>query len=234
MKKNANISFTVLIALIVVCCGAAVLSVAENSRYNAKTEYQRIGERYIAESGIDVSLSLFLNYLSNRELVIAYAKNDDTGYGIIDDFSPYILDEIRLSDNEDTVFIEIIENESKDYLAGIGFLDYINDGTIEFGVYTYGDKESFKLSRMCTEYDFLLSLSDDGSEKRSMLKPIFLNVKTKYRGGEIMTNIKVSNLYAVRVPFCETDDEIASIRAYIDTSDAVIEYENYQNYRGNN
>ena len=48
-----------------------------------------------------------------------------------------------------------------------------------------------------------------------------------------MANIKISNLYAVRVPFDETDEDIASIHAYIDTSDAVIEYENYQNYRGN-
>ena len=64
MKKKANIGFTVLIALIIVCCGAAVLSIAGNSKYNAKTEYQRIEDRYIAESGVDLSVSLFLNYLS--------------------------------------------------------------------------------------------------------------------------------------------------------------------------
>ena len=38
MKKKASLGFTMLIALIVVCCGAAVLSVAGNSKYNAKTE----------------------------------------------------------------------------------------------------------------------------------------------------------------------------------------------------
>ena len=48
-----------------------------------------------------------------------------------------------------------------------------------------------------------------------------------------MANIKISNLYAVRVPFDETEDDIASVKAYIDTSNAIIEYENYQNYRGN-
>ena len=48
-----------------------------------------------------------------------------------------------------------------------------------------------------------------------------------------MANVKISNLYAVRIPFEESDDEISSIRAYIDTADAKIEYENYQNYRGN-
>ena len=233
MKKKANIGFTVLIALIIVCCGAAVLSIAGNSKYNAKTEYQRIEDRYIAESGVDLSVSLFLNYLSNKDLVLAYTKNEDGGYGVIDDYSPYLLEEIRTSDETDIVPINIIENESKDYLAGVGFLDYINNGTIEFGVNTFGDKESFKLSRMCTEYDFLLSLSGDDAEKRSMLKPVFLTVKTKYRGGEVMANIKISNLYAVRVPFDETEDDIASVKAYIDASNAIIEYENYQNYRGN-
>ena len=233
MKKKASIGFTVLIALIIVCCGAAVLSVASGSKYNAKTEYRRIEDRYISESGVDLSVGLFLNYLSNKDLVLAYTKNEDGGYGVIDDYSPYLLEEIRTSDDVDVVPIPIIENESKDYLAGGGYLDYINNGTIEFGVNTYGDKESFKLSRMCTEYDFLLSLSDDGTEKRSLLKPIYLTVKTKYRGGEVMANIKISNLYAVRTAFEETDESIASIHAYIDTTDAVIEYENYQNYRGN-
>ena len=233
MKKKANIGFAVLIALIIVCCGAAVLSVASGSKYNAKIEYRRIEDRYISESGVDISVGLFLNYLENKDFVLAYTKNEDSGYGVIDEYSPYLLEEIKTSDEEDVVPISIIENESKDYLAGIGFLDYINHGTIEFGVNTYGDKESFKLSRMCTEYDFLLSVSDDDADKKSKLKPVFVTVRTKYRNGEVLANVKISNLYAVRDPFNETDDDIASIRAYIDTSDAIIEYENYQNYRGN-
>ena len=233
MKKKASIGFTVIIALIIVCCGAAVLSVASGSKYNAKSEYQKIEDRYISESGVDLSVGLFLNYLENKDLVLAYTKNEDGGYGVIDDYSPYLLEEIRTSEDVDVVPIPIIENESKDYLAGVGFLDYINNGTIEFGINTYGDKESFKLSRMCTEYDFLLSVSDDGTEKKSKLKPVFITVKTKYRGGEVMANVKISNLYAVRVPFDETEEDIASIHAYIDTSNAIIEYENYQNYRGN-
>ena len=234
MKKKGNIGFTVFIALIILCCGAAILSVISNSKYNTKTEYQRLEDRYISESGIDLSVGLFLNYLENKELVLAYTKNEDGGYGVIDEYSPYLLDEIRISENIDLVPIPIIENESKDYLAGAGYLDYINKGTIEFGINTYGDKESFKLSRMCTEYDFLLSVSEDGTEKRSKLKPVFLTVKSKYRGGEVMANIKISDLYAVRAPFEDTDESIASVQAYIDTKDSVIEYENYQNYRGNN
>ena len=233
MKKKGSIGFTVIIALIIVCCGAAVLSIASGSKYNAKTEYQKIEDRYISESGVDLTVGLFLNYLSNKDLVLAYTKNEDGGYGVIDDYSPYLLEEIRTSEDVDVVPIPIVENESKDYLAGVGFLDYINNGTIEFGINTYGDKESFKLSRMCTEYDFLLSVSDDSTEKKSKLKPVFITVKTKYRGGEVMANVKISNLYAVRVPFDETEEDIASIHAYIDTSNAIIEYENYQNYRGN-
>ena len=233
MKKKASIGFTASIALIVVCCGAAVLSVASNSKYNSKTEYQRIEERYIAESGVELSLGLFLNYLENKDLVLAYTQNEGGGYSVIDSLSPYLLEEIRVSEDADVVPVPIIENESKDYLAGAGFLDYISDGTIEFGINTYGNKEEFRLSRMCTEYDFLLSLSDETEERRSKLRPIFLTVKAKYRGGVVMANVKISNLYAVRIPFEESDDEISSIRAYIDTADAMIEYENYQNYRGN-
>jgi len=211
-----------------------VLAIAANSKYNAKTEYQRLEDRYIAESGVDLSVSLFLNYLSNKDLVLAYARNEDGGYGVIDAYSPYILEEIKVSETEDVVPITIIENESKDYLAGIGYLDYINNGTIEFGINTYGEKESFKLSRMCTEHDFLLSIASEDTEMRSKLKPLFVTVKTKYRGGEVMANIRISNLYAVRASFSETDEKLASVSAYIDTTDAIIEYENYQNYRGNN
>lgn len=232
MKKKASIGFTALIALIIVCCGAAVLSISGNSKYNAKTEYRRLEDRYISESGIDLSVSLFLNYLSNKDLVLAYTKNEDGGYGVIDAYSPYILEEIRISEEGDVVPVHLIASESKDYLAGVGFLDYIGNGTIEFGINTYGDKESFKLSRMCIEHDFLISESDEDSEQRSKLKPIFITVKTKYRGGVVMANVKISNLYAVRTPFVETDEEIASISAYIDTAESIIEYENYQNYRG--
>lgn len=233
MKKKGTIGFTLLVSLLVVCCGAAVLFVATESKYNTKDEYSRLKSRYISESGIDLSVSLFLNYLSNKEFVLAYTRNEGGGYSALDDYSPYLLDEIRTAKEYDVVPVQIIENESKDYLVGIGFLDYIDDGTIEFGINTYGDKESFKLNRMCTEYDFLLSVSEEFTEKRSKLKPLFLSVKSKYRDGEVMVNIKISNLFAVRSPFVDTDDSIASVRAYIDTTDALIEYVNYQNYRGN-
>lgn len=233
MKKKGNISFVAFIALIVVCCGAAVLAVASNSKYNAKKEYQRIEERYIAESGIDTATGLFINYLANRDLILAYTKNEDGGYSVIDEFSPYISEEIKESEDEDIVRIKIVESESRDYLAGVGFLDYIKDETIQIGINTFGDKESFKISEMCTEYDFLLSLnSDDNTNKRSKLKPIYLTVKTNYRGGEVMADVKISNLYAEREAFPDIGEgEMGSVRAFIDTENAEIEFENYQNYR---
>ena len=106
MKKKASIGFTIIIALIIVCCGAAVLSIASGSKYNAKTEYQKIEDRYISESGVDLSVGLFLNYLSNKNIVLAYTKNEDGEYGVIDDYSPYLLEEIRTSEDVDVVPVD--------------------------------------------------------------------------------------------------------------------------------
>lgn len=234
MKKKGNLSFTVMFALVIVCCGAAVLSVASASKYNAKSEYKRTEDRYIAESGVDTAVGLFLNYLSNRDLVLAYQKNESGGYEVEDRYVPYLLDEIKTSDTLDTVSIRIIENESKDYLAASGYLDYITDGTIEFSVNTFGDKDRFKLSRMCVEHNFLISdAAENTADRKSRLNPIYLTVKTKYRGGEVLANIKIVNLYAVRRPFAELGGSIGSVSACIDTENAEVVYENYQNYRGN-
>ena len=233
MKKRGNISFVAFAALIVVCCGAALLTVASGSKYNAKKEYQRMEERYIAESGIDTATGLFLSYLSNRDLVLAYTKSEDGVLSVIDEFVPYLADEIKYSDDED-VQIKIVENEARDYLAGIGFLDYIRDESIQLCINTFGNKEGLKLSEMCTEYDFLLSLpGDDNDEnRRSRLKPIYLTVKSKYLGGEVTASIKISNLYAEREAFPDIGEgETGSVIAFIDTDNAEIEFENYQNYR---
>lgn len=236
MKKKANLNFVALIALLVVCCGAAVLSVASNSKYNAKSEYKRIEERYIAESGVDTAVGLFLNYLSNRDFVLAYTQNEGGGYSVIDALSPYLLDEIKNDEDTDLVSIDIVSNESKDYLASVGFLDFINDGTVELGVNTYGSKEKFKLTQMCVEPDFLLGNSAESvasADRKSKINPIFLTVTAKYRGGEVMANVKLSNLYVVRKPFTEVSvGEQGSVPASIDTDAVEIEFENYQNYRG--
>ena len=46
---------------------------------------------------------MFLNYLENKDLVLAYTKNEDGGYGVIDNYSPYLLEEIRTSEDVDVV-----------------------------------------------------------------------------------------------------------------------------------
>ena len=234
MKKKANLSFTVLITLLVICCGAALLTVVGNSKYNAKSEYEKVETRYITESGIDMSVGLFLNYLSNRDLALTYTKKEGGGYSVISDYSPYLLDEIRTSMGMDIVRVGIIENECKDYLASVGFLDFLNEGSIEVAVYIYGDKESFKITQMCTQPEFLLSKDEEtGGNKKSRINPIFLTVRAKYRGGEIIADVKISEIYAVRTAFSDVEiGEMGSVPAWIDTSSAKIEYENYQNYRG--
>ena len=65
------------------------------------------------------------------------------------------------------------------------------------------------------------------------MNPIFLNISAKYKGGEVTANVKISNLYAVRRPFIPVENnEKGSVEAWIDTDSAIIEFENYQNYRG--
>lgn len=236
MKKKGNISFAAFTALIVICCGAAILAVSSSSKYNGKKEYQRLEERYVAESGIDTAVGLFLSYLENREMVVAYTKDEDGVYRVIDKFSPYIIEEIKNSE-EDIVPIKIVETEARDYLAGIGFLDFINEGSLQIGINTFGDSESFKLSSICVEHSFLLSLPTEAETQnnKSKLKPLFLLVKSKYRGGEVMANIKVSELYAEREAFSDINEgETGSLTAHINTDKAIIQYENYQNYGSDN
>ena len=82
MKKRANMSFTIFVALLVVCCGAALINISVSSKYNSKTEYQRMKNRYIAECGIDTAVGLFINYLDNRDLEVSYTKNEDGSFSI--------------------------------------------------------------------------------------------------------------------------------------------------------
>ncbi len=229
MKKKGNISFVVLVALLVVCCGAVIINIASSSKYNSKTEYERMRNRYIAESGIDTAVGLFINYLDNQEYSLAYTKNEGNAYSVISEYSPYLLQELKENKGTEDVAIDLIANETKDYLVSIGFIDYKNNGNISLSVNTHWD--SFKLSDLCTESDFILS--EDTGEQRSKINPIFLSVTSSYNGGEVMCNVKISNIFAVRDAFSETDiGEIESVEAWLDISDAEIEYLNYQNYGG--
>lgn len=230
--KKGSISFVMLVSLIVVCTGATVSALALSGKFSAKSEYNRIANRYINESGIELAVGLFLNYLSNQDYTVAYTKTPDGSYSVSDNYAPYLLDEIRLADNADTVSIDLVAIESADYLSAVGFLDFAREKGIEVSLSTFCDKDNFKLSRMCIEPDFLVSLTEETADKSSRINPVYLNIKTKYKGGEVLCSMKISDLYVVRKPFYELAvGETGSVSAEIDTKKTKVSYENYQNYR---
>lgn len=237
MKKKANIAFTVLIALIVICAGTAIFSIASTGRYNAMTEYKRMSNRYIAESGVDLSVGLLINYLDNRELTISYEADEDGNYSVMDAYSPYIFSEAEDADeDEDNVLIDIVSSEARDYLKSIGYFDFKKSDSIKVYVSTNGDKENLKLTNLCSTPDFLVSYGNDtGKSNKSLLNPIFVTVKTDYPGGNILCNVKLSNIYIKRGEFEETQPgEMGNVTAFLDTSEIKTEYINYQNYGGGN
>lgn len=228
--KKASISFALLISLVVVCAGAAIFSISTASRYNAKTEYQRIENRYIAESGVDLAVGLFINYLSNQDYVLAYSQNGDGSFQVMDEYS-YLLDEIKAAESAHSVPIDLVAIESTDYLSSIGYLDFKREKGIELSVSTYGQKDSLKLSRLCIEPYFLISRKEETAPVKSKINPIYLTVKSKYKGGEVLCNVVISDLYMVRQPFRSViDGGLSSVPAGLDTAQAKVIYENYQNY----
>ena len=228
-KKKGSIAVSIFAALLVICAGAIILNLASASKYNSKSEYEKIKNRYVAESASDISVSLLLNYIENRDMVLEYEMHSDGSFSVLDEYSPYILDEIK-SATTDEVSLSVISTETKNYLISSGCIDFMReDSLINMSVKTFGDKERFRLSRMCTEPDFLLSDAPEepDAEKRSKLNPIYVVVKSKYNSGEIKCSIVIDNLYAVRGAFKESE---TNCPCRIDTSNAVIKYENYQNY----
>lgn len=220
-----------LISLIILLSGSAIITIAINSKFNAKASYERIENRYIAESGIDLAIGLFLNYLSNQDFILSYTKNEDGTFAVIDSFSPYLLPEIGLSENKDSVTLDLIQNECVSYLASVGFLDYMRDNGIEIAISTFNNKDNFKLSRMCIEPNFLIS-KDETITSRSKINPVFITIKSKYKGGEVLCSAEVSDLYVVREPFAQINvGESAYVKSSIDIVSRKVAYNNYQNYR---
>lgn len=228
-KKKGSIAISVFTALLVICTGAIILNICVASRYNTKIDYERIKNRYIAESASDTSVSLLLNYIENREMVLEYEMHHDGSFSVLSEYSPYILDEIKTA-TTDEVDISLISTETKNYLLSSGCIDFMReDSELFIKVKTFGDKDRFRLAEMCTEPDFLLSDSSEeaGTEKRSKLNPIYITVKSKYNSGEVKCSVVIDNLYAVREAFKESKTNCS---CRIDTSNATIKYENYQNY----
>ena len=215
--------------LLVICTGAIILNICASSKNNSKEDYERIKNRYIAESASEISTTLLLNYIENREMVLEYEMSPEGSVNALTEYAPYILDEIK-SATSDEVDIPLVATETKNYLLSSGCIDFMReDSELSIKVKTFGDKTKFKITEMCTEPGFILSDSPEeaGTEKRGKLNPIYITVKSKYNSGEVVCSIVIDNLYAVREAFEESKTNCS---CHIDTSSAIIKYENYQNY----
>lgn len=231
-RKSGNINLCLLIALIAVLSASVISALAINSKYNAKEANLRLENRYIAESGVDLAAGLFLNYLSNRDFVITYEQNADGSFTVNDLFSPYILDEIKNAENTDMIPLDIVSNECNSYLSNAGYFDFTRNGGVNVKIQTFSQKDNFKISGMCITPNFLSSSKPETESKFSRINPIYLTVTSKFKGGEVMANIIISNLKIKREPFKEvTGGNRSSVSASIDTSGCKIAYQNFQNYR---
>ena len=58
-------------------------------------------------------------------------------------------------------------------------------------------KEKFRLTQVCTEPDFILSTDAESKDdqRRSKINPLYLTVRAKYKNGEVMCNVKISDVY---------------------------------------
>jgi len=230
--KKGNISIVLLVALIAVLGGSVIVGIAIKSKYDSKTSYSRMENRYIAESGIDLSVGLFLNYLANQEYILTYTKNEDGSCSLIDRYSPYILDEIRENENADEIPLSAISAECNSYLSSIGYLDFSGNNGVEIILSTFYNKDNFKLSHLCISPNFILERTVTGNQGKSRINSLYLTVKSSYKGGEVMCNVEISDIYVVRESFFEiVTGETASITAHIDVTSCKVQYQNYQNYR---
>lgn len=233
--KPANIAVILLASLIILMTTISLFAITISDKYMMKTQTERFENRYIAESGIDIAVGFFENYIANQTYSLEYVKTD-TGYVLDDDFSPYLPEDIRLSENGDSVSIDIVNHETNSYMANIGFLEFKRSAGINLSVNTFNAKENFKISRLCIDDGFVESNSTGNSSLFSVssrINPIYLTVRCQYKGGEVLCNVKMENILIKRQPFKQLDyiGESANIQVQIDTSNIKITYENYQNYK---
>lgn len=228
--KKGNIALVLLVALIVITAGAAITTTAVSSRYQVKDSYERLQNRYLAESGIDMAISLFINYLAQQDYVLTFQRDETGSYTVMDEYAPYLTDEMKQTAEADRIKMQLVSTESSDYLSSIGFLDFARDEGVELFIETYGQKEMFRLSRM--GYDSGFNVSKDGTKAESKLNPIAVTVTSKYKSGEALCTAEISGLRIAREKINETaPGQMTSTSAKILTAGASIQYTNYQNYR---
>lgn len=232
VKRQGSIQIVLLTSIVVLLVGSAAVATAIQSKLAERENYLRLENRYIAESGIELAAGAFLNYLGNTEYVLSYMRLPDGSYEIPNQLAPYILDEFASAGTADTVPLTALEKETEDYLVSIGCFDYMETGGIQIAIHNFNNNERFRLSQICVEPDFLLGDAGESGIRRSKISPIYLTVKARYQGGEVLCNIEVSNVYIWREAFTEDSVEIpASVRAGIDMQYVTVQVKNYQNYR---
>ncbi len=227
--KRGSISLVLLVSLLVVTAGAAITATAINSRHHARDSYIRLQNRYLAESGVDLAIGLFVNYLASQDYVLTYQRTE-SGYLLMDQYAPYLTVEIAQSSETDNIKMQLVSTECSDYLSSIGFLDFSRDGGVSLFVAGYGQKEQLRLSHMGYESGFVLA--QDSSPSVSRLRPVSLTVTSKYKSGEVLCTAEITGLKIKRgkLPSAESG-QLASTNAAILTDEATIKYTNYQNYR---
>ena len=225
--KRGNISLVLLVSLLVVMAGAAITATAINSRHQAKDSYARLQNRYLAESGVELAIGLFVNYLASQDYVLTYQQTEN-GYLLMDQYAPYLTAEIAQPSEMDDIKMQLVSTECSDYLSSIGFLDFSRDGGVS--LYVNGQKENLRLSHMGYEMNF--ALSQDGSPSVSKLRPVSLTVTSKYKSGEVLCTAEITGLKIKRdrLPSVQPG-QLTSTNAAILTDEATIKYTNYQNYR---
>lgn len=230
--KKAGIHIVLLTALVTICGGAVILSISLSGKYQAKEDYERIANRYIAESGADLAMGLFLNYLDNHDYAVQYQRNEDGSYEITDAYAPYLIDDIRFLENADNIPIRLVETEACDYLSSIGYIDFKRGKGISFLLNTFAEKDNFKLSQLSIDPGFVVSRSVESNEVESRINPLYADITVRYKGGEVICKVKFSDIAVRRSPFYPLSiGEFGSISAKLDTSKVKVDYINFQNYR---
>lgn len=233
--KRGNLAIVMLAGLIILMSTACLLNLSISDKAAVKQQYERMENRYIAESGVDVAIGFFENYIANQIYSLEYVKTD-TGYILDDRFSPYLIDDIRLAENSDSVNIAIVENEANAYMSNIGFIDFKRDNGISIDINTFSQKDNFKISRLCIDNGFAESNTAGGSASFSVssrINPIYLTVKVRYKSGEVICNVRLENIVVKRQQFKPLYNvgDSGNVQVRTDTSNIKIIYDNYQNYR---
>ncbi|MDD6482953.1 MAG: hypothetical protein PUF72_00025 [Clostridiales bacterium] len=224
-RKRANMSIVLVVWLIAMTSGIAVLSYSISSKYKAKQFENRMENRYVSESGVDLILGLVEDCISQYNAMINYEKND-IGYEFIN--SPCIFDIDRTGGDviwgDYGVRLDLIEQEAVDYLVGLGYQGYNEDNSIQIEVVT-DDIKKLQISQLVNDAEF--HQNNSGNATADML-PLDVHIYIKYGGGCIDCLSRWSDIKIIRGSFGSSD--VGGVPVYADTSGMRIDILKYDNY----